>query len=241
MSQGSQPAVLRGPFGIIKGLPNFLLYVVGVSTITICSSWVLYSSSPFAIWRFSEFIPSEVISSTPLSSLAKLAKMDTNSVQLIQAPHRPEIIGQKSIFLAGTTTPTDGPDWRETLAKAISDLPVTVTIFDPTRSDWDSSWEEDITFPKFKEQVDWELDMQEQADLVVFYFGPNTKAPISLLELGLAARSGKVIVGCHKKYEKRGNVQVIAERFHLELLEIEDDHDGLAAAVRKRINILQSG
>ncbi|KAK4221502.1 hypothetical protein QBC38DRAFT_491908 [Podospora fimiseda] len=164
--------------------------------------------------------------------------MSTNSLQLIQAPHRPDITGQKSIFLAGTTTPTNGPDWRETLTKAISDLPVALTVFDPTRSDWDSSWKEDILFPKFKEQVDWELDMQEKADLVVIYFGPNTKAPISLLELGLVARSGKAIIGCHGQYEKRGNVQVVAQRFGLELLEIEDDYDILATAVRRRVENL---
>ncbi|KAK4159974.1 hypothetical protein QBC43DRAFT_326195 [Cladorrhinum sp. PSN259] len=160
----------------------------------------------------------------------------TPRTQLVKAPSRPTVTGQKSIFLAGTTTPTGGPDWRETLGKAIAHLPV--TIFDPTRSDWDSSWKEDIGFPKFREQVDWELDMQEKADLVVLYFGPNTKAPISLLELGLVARSGKAIIGCHKGYEKRGNVQVVAQRFNIELVETEEDYSGLAAVVERRVNAL---
>ncbi len=45
--------------------------------------------------------------------------------------------------------------------------------------------------------------MQEQADVIVIYFGPDTDAPISLLEFGLSARSGKAIVACHQKYKKR--------------------------------------
>lgn len=156
--------------------------------------------------------------------------------QIVRALNRPTITGKKSIFLAGTTTPTDGPDWRETLINAISHLPV--TIFDPTRPDWNSSWKEDIEFPKFRDQVEWELDMQERSDVVVIYFGPNTKAPISLLELGLVARSGKAIIGYHKEYEKRGNLQMVAYKFGIKIVEMEDNHDKLLELVNKTMNDL---
>ncbi|KAK4466865.1 hypothetical protein QBC42DRAFT_258200 [Cladorrhinum samala] len=156
------------------------------------------------------------------------------TAQIVRAPSRPTITGKKSIFLAGTTTPTDGPDWRDILISAISHLPV--TVFEPTRSDWDSTWEEDIKCPKFREQVEWELDMQERSDVVVIYFGPNTKAPISLLELGLVARSGKAIIGYHKQYEKRGNLQVVALKFGIKIAEVDGNYDKLLELVTKTTN-----
>lgn len=70
-----------------------------------------------------------------------------------------------------------------------------VTIYNPYRSDWDSSWHEDINFAPYREQVEWELEKQEKADIIVIYFYPASHAPVSLLELGLCARvPGKIIV-----------------------------------------------
>jgi hypothetical protein len=126
-----------------------------------------------------------------------------------------------SVFLAGTTTRTAGPDWRETLTEALAHLPV--AVFNPLRADWDSTWREDVTFAPFREQVEWELDMQERADVVVVYFGPGTDAPISLLELGLCARARKAFVVCHREYRKRGNVQIVCQRFGLEFMDAAGD------------------
>ncbi|GAB1315465.1 hypothetical protein MFIFM68171_05675 [Madurella fahalii] len=142
-------------------------------------------------------------------------------VQIIQAPSHPHVSGLKSVFLAGTTSGTSGPSWRERLAAALSDLPV--IVFNPFRADWDSSWREDVTFAPFQEQVEWELEMQERADVVVVYFGPGTDAPISLLELGLCARSNKAIVACHRDYRKRGNVEIVCKRYGIEFLNAEED------------------
>lgn len=147
--------------------------------------------------------------------------------QIVHAPSRPKITGRKSVFLAGTTS---GTDWRQRVTRALSHLPV--TIYNPLRADWDSSWREDPSFKPFREQVDWELDMQEQADVVVIYFGAGTDAPISLLELGLCARSGKAIVAFDPGYRKRGNVLVVAERFGLKTLE---GSDRLVEEVAKRL------
>jgi len=45
------------------------------------------------------------------------------------------------------------------------------------------------------------------------YFDPNTKSPISLLELGLHANSGKMIVCCPKGFWRKGNVDIVCERY----------------------------
>jgi hypothetical protein len=162
--------------------------------------------------------------------------METTSekkAQIVPAPARPDIVGKRSVFLAGTTTRTAGPDWRETLINAIAHLPV--TLFNPLRADWDSSWREDVDFPPFTEQVHWELDMQEDADVVVVYYGPGTDAPISLLELGLCARSGKAIVACHRDYKKRGNVHIVSQRLGIEFLDTEED---FVSSVTRRLQSL---
>jgi len=45
-------------------------------------------------------------------------------------------------------------------------------------------------------QFEWELDGQEAADFILMYFALGTRAPITLLELGLFAKSGKLLVCC---------------------------------------------
>lgn len=149
--------------------------------------------------------------------------METTNAQIILAPSRPVFIYTYAVFLAGTTT---APHWREALIASLSHQPI--TIINPLRRDWDSSWREDESFEPFREQVQWELDMQEKSDLVVIYFGPDTDAPISLLELGLCARLNKAVVVCHPHYRKKGNVQIICRRYGIRLM---DSFEGLAEAV----------
>ena len=52
----------------------------------------------------------------------------------------------------------------------------------------------------FREQVEWELETQELVDVIAFYFAPHTKAPITMLELGLAIRNSHAIVCCPEGY-----------------------------------------
>ena len=138
--------------------------------------------------------------------------------QIIRAPSEEAINGVKSVFLAGTTTSVDKIDWREKLSASLSEHPI--TIFNPNRPDWDSTWREDITFAPYREQVLWELDKQARADLVVVYFHPATAAPISLLEFGLSARiPGKVVAIAPEGYSKRGNVQIVCQKFGIEFLD----------------------
>lgn len=56
---------------------------------------------------------------------------------------------------------------------------------------------------------------------------------MSLLELGLCARvPGKAIVVCPEGYWKRGNVQIVCERFGVEMV---DGVEGLKAAILERL------
>jgi hypothetical protein len=136
------------------------------------------------------------------------------------APTKPPITGRKTIFLAGSTNNlSDEPNWRETLTERVSHLPV--TVLNPNRPDWDSTWREDVSDERFRRQVEWELEMQERADLLVVYFQEGTDAPVSLLEFGLRARVGgnAVVAACQPGYKKRGNVEIVCQRYGLMFVE----------------------
>ncbi|KAM3431573.1 hypothetical protein NHJ13734_007229 [Beauveria thailandica] len=157
--------------------------------------------------------------------------MSQNRSQVIYAPSQESPRGAQSVFFAGTTSKIDSTDWRDTLAALLSAHPI--TIYNPYRADWDSTWREDIDFAPYREQVEWELDKQEKADTVIVYFHPATQAPISLLEFGLSAPTpGKVIVLCPEGYWKRGNVQIVCQKYGIE---VAGSIEELGSAIVKRL------
>ncbi|KAI0204576.1 hypothetical protein F4808DRAFT_414143 [Astrocystis sublimbata] len=159
----------------------------------------------------------------------------TQKSQVIHAPSEDPARGVKSVFLAGTTTAVGNIDWREKLSVALEGYPI--TIFNPNRPDWDNTWREDIAFGPYREQVLWELDKQEKADLVVVYFHPATVAPVSLLEFGLSARiPGKVVAIAPQGYAKRGNVQLVCQKYDIDFLE---DIDNLGETIIKKLSLDQ--
>ena len=99
--------------------------------------------------------------------------------------------GEDLLFLAGSIEMGKAENWQDKVKKALQNE--NYVILNPRRDDWDSSWVQSIDHPQFKEQVTWELTAQDVADIILMYFDPSTKAPISLLELGLYAKSGKKI------------------------------------------------
>ena len=47
------------------------------------------------------------------------------------------------------------------------------------------------------------------------YFDPETKSPISLLELGLFANSGKIHVICPEGFWRKGNVDIVCDEYNI--------------------------
>lgn len=140
---------------------------------------------------------------------------------IARPPSRFEIVG-KSVFLAGSTERNIAPDWQSQITSLLSTrLPnQPLTILNPRRDDWDSSWKESIQDERFREQVNWELDAQDAATFIAMYLHPGTKGVVSLLELGLHAKeSGKVVVCCPDGYWRKGNVEVVCQRYGIKLCE----------------------
>jgi len=113
-------------------------------------------------------------------------------------------------------------EWQERVVRAMSGVSDLV-ILNPRRDDWDSNWEQRADNPQFYEQVSWELDMLDAADIVVMYLAAGTKSPVSLLELGLCARSGKLKVCCPEGFWRRGNVEMVCRRYQIPLFATLDD------------------
>ncbi|KAL6921036.1 hypothetical protein FSHL1_005008 [Fusarium sambucinum] len=159
----------------------------------------------------------------------------TSQAIVVMAPQPTNLSEQiTSIFLAGVTTSTGEPDWRQALTDALNSYPI--AILNPNRPDWDSTWREDFSDNRWVEQVSWELNMQETADIVVFMFHKATEAPISLMELGLAVRTKSVIVCAHPDYRKRGNVDAVCRRFNAKLLStLEELVDCLITMLDRRL------
>jgi len=124
---------------------------------------------------------------------------------------------ERSVFLAGSIDMGEAEPWQAEMERALAGEDV--VLLNPRRDEWDASWQQTIHDPTFREQVEWELSGQEQATLIAMHFAPASQAPITLLELGLFARSGKLIVSCPQGFWRRGNVEVVCDRYRVPLVE----------------------
>lgn len=122
-------------------------------------------------------------------------------------------IGKKSIYLAGSV---DGENWRSFLDKELSNM--NYIVFNPL-IDKKEDYVESLTNPQFCQQKLWESTCMAKSDYIVFYFNPNTKASISLLELGLWVREKPMVVCCPEGYWKKGDVDYVCQSFDIPQVE----------------------
>jgi hypothetical protein len=125
-----------------------------------------------------------------------------------------------SIFLAGSIEMGVAEDWQTRLTTALALDGIEITIFNPRRDVWDSSWVQSIHDKQFNQQVTWEIDHLLKASLIVFYFDPTTKSPITLMELGLISGQFRdAVVCCPDGFWRKGNVEMICDRFNIPMVE----------------------
>ena len=72
----------------------------------------------------------------------------------------------------------------------------------------------------------------EEADIIIMYFAPHSQSPISLLELGLYAKTDKLMVVCPEGYWRKGNVDILAETYNIPMYE---DLNQLITALKTRV------
>lgn len=121
------------------------------------------------------------------------------------------------VFLGGSIEMGAAELWQDMVVEAFKDVP-NVVFLNPRRDDWDSSWVQDPTpGTQFREQVDWEMEAQEVADIRLYYFADGTMSPITLLELG--AYCNDAIVRCTPNFWRHGNVAAFCDRYEITLVE----------------------
>ncbi|QDK32045.1 hypothetical protein DM450_04440 [Sphingomonas sp. IC081] len=135
------------------------------------------------------------------------------------------------VFLGGSIDMGSATDWQADLIAALSGE--NVVILNPRRPDWNPAWKPEASEPEFRRQVEWELAALESADVIVMYLAPGTQSPVSLLELGLHARGGKLIVLCPEGFWRKGNVDITAARYGVTQVATIDE---LLKAVRQRVH-----
>jgi hypothetical protein len=150
-------------------------------------------------------------------------------MKVITAPNKIDLKQKPVIFLAGSIEMGKAEDWQSRIADCLKQYQG--VLLNPRREHWDSYWKQTISNKKFKQQVEWEFSGLEKSDCIIMYFSPETKSPISLLELGLFSRSHKIICCCPKKFWRRGNVEFICKKFKIPLL---DNLEGLTKILKKQ-------
>jgi hypothetical protein len=129
----------------------------------------------------------------------------------------PEQFNLNSIFSAGSIENGVVIDWQSELKELLKDTKG--LILNPRRDSWDPTWKQTKDNPEFKEQVLWELEHLQYCDLIVVYIDPNTKSPITLLELGLFASSNKIVVCCPEGFYRKGNVDIVCELHNIPMVD----------------------
>jgi len=138
-------------------------------------------------------------------------------MEILKAPEIRTFNDKSSVFLAGSIDNGASEEWQITVTESLSDLDV--YVLNPRRDEWDSSWDQTVNNPKFKEQVLWELYGLENSRIILFNFLGASQAPISLLELGFCSKKGNVVICCETEYWRRGNIEVVAEKFEIPLFD----------------------
>lgn len=150
---------------------------------------------------------------------------------LVTSPaHLPLDNQRPRVFMGGSIDMGGAPDWQAAMTRALSDMDV--VILNPRRPDWNPAWKPEADEPEFRRQVEWELAALEASDVIVMYFAPGTQSPISLLEMGLHARTGKLIVLAPNGFWRKGNVDITAEVYGIRQVQTMDE---MILAVREAL------
>ena len=121
------------------------------------------------------------------------------------------------VFLAGSIEMGTATEWQNEIGEFLTNVGG-FHVFNPRRPDWDNGIKQEYSDPRFYQQVNWELNALEQSDIILMYFDPETKSPISLLEFGLYAQTGKLRVICPDNFWKKGNVDIVCDRYNIRML-----------------------
>lgn len=121
----------------------------------------------------------------------------------------------KSVFFAGTIDDGNSLNWQDKTIIELINLGFDCDIYNPRREHWNPNTpKEEIEY-----QIKWEQNHLDNADMIVMVLLDDSKSPISLLELGLYAKSKKIVVFCTTNFYRWDNVRLTCDKYHIELIQ----------------------
>ena len=124
-------------------------------------------------------------------------------------------INAKSVFLAGTIDNGNSEDWQQTVIQELDNLGIAIEVYNPRRKNWNPN----PTKEDMEKQITWEQDHLDKSDVIAMVIADNSKSPITLLELGLYAKSNKLVVFCTPNFYRWDNVRLTCKKYHIELIQ----------------------
>lgn len=138
---------------------------------------------------------------------------------VIEAPN--SIRKDVSFFLAGTIDNGESFDWQHVICDEYKDKDV--IIYNPRRRNWDK----DADGLETRKQIAWELDALENADHIILVLLGESRSPISLLELGLFARTKKLHVLLSNDFYRFDNVEMVCKRYGAQVVRFSSNENML--------------
>lgn len=155
----------------------------------------------------------------------RVCRRDAGPVSVVTVHPHEEILeaaekqGRLTVFLAGTIDMGAGEDWQSRADSLFRALPYgKFMLFNPRQKEWDPSRQGEMEY-----QVNWELGHMEEADCIIMNFLPGSSSPVTLLELGLHARGGKLLVVCPEEFYRYDNVRITCGRYGVEMFASLED------------------
>ena len=128
-------------------------------------------------------------------------------------PNKPN---SKSVFLAGTIDNGDSLNWQNKTIIELMNLGINdIEIYNPRREHWNPNPSKE----EMECQIKWEQEYLDKADFIAMVLLDDSKSPISLLELGLYAKSNKLMVFCTPDFYRWDNVRLTCEKYNIQLVE----------------------
>jgi len=120
-------------------------------------------------------------------------------MKYIEAPNN-HTSNEKSLFVAGWIS--NCPNWQEEFILYFKDK--TITIFNPRRKNFDIN-NKNLEL----EQITWEHNHLEKADIISFWFPKETLCPIVLYELWKYIKSDKqIFIWVDSEYQRKSDVEI---------------------------------
>lgn len=139
---------------------------------------------------------------------------ETKPLRVIH-PHDEEPTSTKggiTVFLAGTIDMGASENWQEKAAGLFRKKKGTFILYNPRQAEWHPEREGEMEY-----QVNWELEHLEKAEWILMNFLPESQSPVTLLEMGLHARSRKLLVVCSPGYFRYDNVRITCKKYGIPL------------------------